>query len=316
MGTLFNVDQAGQFFFGEARFVNDGAVGVGGGDHPRAKLHRFLNGVLRDVAGAGNRHASAFEAEAVTFEHRFGEVDQTVTGGFRTDQAAAKGEAFTGEDAGAVVGELAHHPGHKADFAAADADIARRYVGIRAKVAIELGHQRLAEAHHFAIALAFRIEIAAAFPAAHRQGGQGVFEGLLEAKEFENRQVNRRVETHPAFIRADGRVELHAPRAVDLDLIAVIHPHHAELDHALRFHQTFQQSKLTIARIFLKERPQGGHHLPDGLSKFGLMRIALLNAGEKAFQSARLIHRYKFPLWLWLHVFIMIRSLKKPIFRL
>ncbi|KSY11875.1 hypothetical protein BVZ25_15600 [Klebsiella quasipneumoniae] len=41
-----------------------------------------------------------------------------------------------------------------------------------------------------------------------------------------------------------------------------------------------------------------------------------MNAGEKAFQSARLIHRYKFPLWLWLRVFIMIRSLKKPIFRL
>lgn len=86
MGTLFNVDQAGQFFFGEARFVNDGAVGVGGRHHPRAKLHRFLNGVLRDVAGAGDRHASAFEAEAVTFEHRFGEVDQAVTSGFRTDR--------------------------------------------------------------------------------------------------------------------------------------------------------------------------------------------------------------------------------------
>lgn len=82
-------------------------------------------------------------------------------------------------------------------------------------MAIKLGHQRTAEAHHFAIALAFRIEIAAAFPAAHRQRGQGVFEGLLEAKEFENRQVYRRVEAHSALIRADGRVELHAPRAVD-----------------------------------------------------------------------------------------------------
>jgi hypothetical protein len=115
------------------------------------------------------------------------------------------------------------------------------------------------------------------------------------------------VETHAALIRADGRVELHAPRAVNLNLIAVVHPDDAELDSTLWFNQTFQQRKLTIARIFLKERPQGGHHLPDGLSKFGLMRIALLNAGEKAFQSARLIHRYKFPLWLWLHVFIMIR---------
>ncbi|AVL82251.1 hypothetical protein EYY80_10575 [Klebsiella oxytoca] len=41
-----------------------------------------------------------------------------------------------------------------------------------------------------------------------------------------------------------------------------------------------------------------------------------MNAGEKTFQSARLIHRYNFPLWLWLRLFIMIRPLKKPIFRL
>ncbi|ALQ47232.1 hypothetical protein ATN83_3117 [Raoultella ornithinolytica] len=28
-----------------------------------------------------------------------------------------------------------------------------------------------------------------------------------------------------------------------------------------------------------------------------------MNAGEKTFQSAHLIHRYNFPLWLWLHVY-------------
>ena len=252
----------------------------------------------------------------MALKHRFGEVNQTVTGGFRTNQAAAEGEAFTGEYAGAVVGELTHHPGHKAHFTPAYADITGRHVGIRAEVAIQFGHQRLAETHHFAIAFAFRIEVAAAFTAAHWQGGQSVFEGLFKTEEFQNRQVYGGVETHTALIRADGGVELHAPGAVNLNLIAVINPNDAELDSTLRFNQTFQQIHLTIARIFLKKWPQGGHHLADCLSKFSLIWIALLNAGEKTFQSARLIHRYKFPLWLWLRLFIMIRPLKKPIFRL
>ncbi|CSG70606.1 Uncharacterised protein [Shigella sonnei] len=55
---------------------------------------------------------------------------------------------------------------------------------------IKLGHQRLAKTHHFTFAFSFRIEIAAAFTTAHRQGSQGIFEGLFKAEEFENGKVN------------------------------------------------------------------------------------------------------------------------------
>ena len=40
---------------------------------------------------------------------------------------------------------------------------------IRSDVAGQLRHERLAEAHHFVVALSFRIEVGAALPAAHRQ---------------------------------------------------------------------------------------------------------------------------------------------------
>ena len=129
--AVFDRAQTRQFFFGKSAFVNYGTTGIGGGNYSRAKLHGFLYGELRYVAGARNRHAHAFKAQTMAFEHCFGEVHQTVAGGFRADQAAAKRETFTGKDAGAVVGQFFHHPGHKADFTTTHADIARRNVGIR-----------------------------------------------------------------------------------------------------------------------------------------------------------------------------------------
>ena len=90
-------------------------------------------------------------------------------------------------------------------------------------MAIQLGHQRLAESHDLALAFALRIEIGAAFAAAHRQGGQRVLEGLLKTEEFQDRQIYRRVEAHAALVRADGRVELYAEGAVDLHLAAIVH---------------------------------------------------------------------------------------------
>ncbi len=107
-------------------------------------------------------------------------------------------------------------------------------------MAIQFSHQRLAETHHFAFAFPFRIEIAAAFTAAHRQRGEGIFKGLLKAEELKDGKVYRRMEAHTAFIGADSRVELHAPGAIYLHLVFVVQPHYAKLDYALWFNQTFQ----------------------------------------------------------------------------
>ena len=44
--------------------------------------------------------------------------------------------------------------------------------------------------------------------AAHVQARERILEGLLEAEELEDGQVDGRVETQAALVRADGRVEL------------------------------------------------------------------------------------------------------------
>ncbi|MNP43597.1 hypothetical protein D3C76_1374260 [compost metagenome] len=100
---------------------------------------------------------------------------------------------------------------------------------------------------------------------------------MFKAEELQDRQVNRRVETHPAFERADRGAELDTPGAVDLHLIAVVHPYHAELDHAFWFNQALKQGHLTIAGVLFQKWPEGGHHFTHGLSEFALIRIALLN---------------------------------------
>lgn len=82
---FFNVDQVGQFFFGEVCFVNDGVVGVGGCYYLCVKFYCFFNGVLCDVVGVGDCYVSVFEVEVVMFEYCFGEVDQVVISGFWMD---------------------------------------------------------------------------------------------------------------------------------------------------------------------------------------------------------------------------------------
>ena len=74
----------------------------------------------------------------------------------------------------------------EADFTAADANITGGDVGIRANMAEQLAHEGLAEAHHFAVALAFWVKVGAAFGAAHRQRGQRVFEHLLKGEKFQH----------------------------------------------------------------------------------------------------------------------------------
>ena len=96
--------------------------------------------------------------------------------------------AFAGEHAGEAILETPILAEHEADLAAADADVARGHVGALADVARQLVHQRLAEAHHLALALSLRIEVRAALAAAHRQTGERILERLLEAEEFENAQ--------------------------------------------------------------------------------------------------------------------------------
>ena len=72
------------------------------------------------------------------------------------------------------------------NFACAYADVTSGHIFVRTDMTIELCHESLAEFHHLIIALAADREVRTAFATAHRQGGEGILECLLKAKEFQN----------------------------------------------------------------------------------------------------------------------------------
>src|SRR5690606_35918344 len=223
--------------------VDDVAGGVGCRDRACAELGGLLDRVDRHVARTRDRHALALEGLPVYGEHLLHEEHGTVTGGLGAHLRAAPADALTGEDAGLVaVGDLAVHAEHVADLAAADADVARGDVGVLADVAEQLVHERLAEAHDLGLAPAVRVEVRAALAAADALTGERVLEDLLEAEEFDDRDVHRGVEAQSALVRAERGVVLHPVAAVDLHLAGVVDPRHAEDDLPLGLDQTFEHA--------------------------------------------------------------------------
>ena len=138
-------------------------------------------------------------------------------------------------------------------------------------MAAQLSHEGLAEAHDLSVGLALRVEVGTALAAAHRQRGQGVLENLLEAKELDDGQVDRRVEAQTALVGADRGVELHTVAAVDLNLALVVNPGHAELDGALRLDDALQYTGLLVLRVLLDNRLQGLEDLANGLQELRLI---------------------------------------------
>jgi len=168
------------------RSITKESVGIGKGDGLGPEFGEFLDGVLRDIAGTGDGAGLALETVALDREHVVREIDAAVAGRFGTDERSAVRQALACQDAGKLVRETLVLAEHVADLASADADVARGDVGIRADVAVQLAHEALAEAHHFAVGLAVRVEVAAAFSAAHGKRGEAVLENLLEAEEFQD----------------------------------------------------------------------------------------------------------------------------------
>ena len=169
-----------------------------------------------------------------------GEVQGAEAGGFRTEDGASPGAALAGEDAGVIFAcELLVHSIEEADFAAAYAHVACRDILIGAYALPQLEHKGLAEAHYLGVALAHGVKVAAALGAAHREGGEGVLEGLLEAEELEHRRGHCLVETKTSLVGAYGAVELDAIAGIGLDLACVVDPGDAEGEYAVRLNYPF-----------------------------------------------------------------------------
>ncbi|MCY1292070.1 hypothetical protein D9M70_412830 [compost metagenome] len=297
---VLQLHQLFPLLLGEAGFGEQGAFGIGQRDHLAAQFHDLLRRVLGDVAGAGDRHALAVEAAADALEHFLGEVDAAVAGGFRTDQAAAVGQALAGEDRGEFVGQAFVLAEEEADFAGADADVTGRHVQVGADVAVQLAHEGLAEAHDFGVALALGVEVRTTLAAAHGQRGQGVLEDLLEGQELQHAQVHRRVEAQAALVGADGAAHLHAEATVDANPSLIVDPRYAEQHGALRLDDPLDDASLQILWMGFEEGPQAAQHLFHRLMELGLVGITLLEAQQESVDGLRHgSHQFSFVNNLW-----------------
>ena len=156
-------------------------------------------------------------------------------------------------------------------------------------MAVELGHEALAEGHNLAVALALGVEVAAALAAADGQAGEAVLEHLLKAQELEDGQVHAGMQAQSALVGTDGAVVLHAVAAVDLRAALIVHPGHAEHDDPLRLNETVQQARLLIFRVLVEHRREAFQNLGGCLEKLAFMGIALLEALKHAGRVS--IHR-------------------------
>src|SRR5690554_742166 len=282
---VLQIHQVVPLFGGHALGEVQGATGVGYRDDLGTQFHGLQCRVLRHVAGTGNRHALAFEAAVALLEHFLGEIHAAVTGCFGTDQAATVGQALAGQYRSEFVAQALVLAIQEADLPGTDADVTGGDVQILADVARQLGHEGLAEAHYFSVALALGVEVRAALAAAHGQGGQRVLEYLLEGQELEHAQVDRGVETQAALVRADSAVHLHAVAAVDVNLTVIIHPRHAEHDDPLGLDQALDDARLEVLGVFFQERPQSRQYLFGCLVEFGLVWIAQLQVRQAGVQG-------------------------------
>ena len=151
-------------------------------------------------------------------------------------------------------------------------------------MAVQFGHQALAETHDFVVRLAFRVEVAAAFTAPDGQARQGVLEDLFKAQELDDAQVHRWVKTHATFIGAKGAVELDTEGAVNVDFTTVVLPGHTEDDLAFGFADTLDDLLVGEFRVFHQYGPQGFQHFVNRLVEFFLTRVAMKNVLEDRFE--------------------------------
>ena len=252
-----------------AVLVVDPASGIAHGDHLAAQLRDLFVGVDGHVAGAGDDHALAGEGFALDrFEHLVHQIGQAIAGGLCAGQGAAVGQALAGEHAFIEAGDALVLAVEVADLAAAHADVAGGHVDVLADVTVQLGHEALAEGHDFLVGLALGVKVRTALAAADGQAGEGVFEDLLKAEEFEDAEVHRGMEAQAALVGADGVVELHAVALVDADMALVVHPGHAEEDHAVRLDHALEDGVALVDGIAVHDRREGFEHLARRLMEF------------------------------------------------
>ena len=262
---VFQLHHVVELFTVDAVGIVDEPIGVGEGEHLAPQLEGFFDGVLRHVARTRHQDGLPLEIFTARFEHFHQEVDVAVACGFGTNEAAAKFQAFPCEDSLKLVGVLLVSPKHIAHFATPYADVAGGHITIGTDVAVEFEHKGLAETHHLGRTLTAWREVRTALCTAHRQRGEGVFEGLLESEKLENAEIDRTVKAQSAFVGADGVVVLHAIAHVGADVAFVVRPGDAESVDTLRNAKALDEVDALKFGMFVVFLFDGGEYLLYGL---------------------------------------------------
>ena len=257
----------------DAVLIHDVAVGVAHGNDLAAQLSGLLVGVDSHVAGTGDDYALALEGLAGSLKHLVSKVAQAVAGGLGTGQRTAVAQALAGNHAVKLVADALILAEQIADLTGAHANVAGGHVGVRADVALQLGHKGLAETHDLVAALALGVKVGTALTAAHGQAGEGVLEYLLKAQELDDGQVDGRVEPQAALGGADGGGELDPIAAVHLDLAVIVHPGDAEEQAALRFHHALNDAGPGQLGLLVEHGLERLQNFAYGLKKLGLMSV-------------------------------------------
>src|SRR5205807_10636443 len=96
-----------------------------------------------------------------------------------------------------------------------------------------------------------------------------------------NTEIDRRMKSEPAFVRADRAVHLVSEAAIHVDLAGVVLPRHPEHDHAFRLNDAFEDFRFPVARISIHHQGERLDHFLHRLVKLGFARVFGLHLGHQ-----------------------------------
>ena len=139
---------------------------------------------------------------------------------------------------------------------------------------LKLSHERLAKTHDFGVRLPLGVEVCTALRASHGQAGQRILENLFKAKELDNRQVHRGMETQATLIGAKRGIELNAEAAIHVNAPLIITPRDAEHELTFRLDNSLENRQILVFGLACNQRSQCGENLEDCLVEFTLVGVA------------------------------------------
>ena len=211
------------------------------------------------------------------------EIDCAIAGRLRTDQGTAPGHSLSRKDSRMFACKFLVHSEKVAYFAASDSHVSCRNVRIRADVAPEFEHERLAEAHDLSVRLALWVKVRTALATAHRQSRERILEGLLKAEELQHGNAHSGMKAQAALVGTDCAVELHPVAGVHPYLTPVVNPCHLECKNPVWLNKSLDNPRRLKFRVFVINVLNGLQNFPHSLQVFLLFPILRLQRGHNLF---------------------------------